>query len=97
MIDFVRINAAAVGALPAICARLLPDGRQLGSEWIVRNPRRDDRRPGSFKINLRTGRWCDFATGDRGGDPVSLVAYLEDISQAEAARLVAGMVGVSCE
>ena len=44
--------------------------------YVALNPTRNDRRPGSFKINIRTGRWCDFATGDRGGDPVSLVAYL---------------------
>ena len=43
---------------------------------MARNPTRPDRRPGSFKINLTTGRWADFATGDRGGDPVSLAAYL---------------------
>ena len=45
-----------------------------GHEYVARNPTRADRRPGSFKINLRTGRWADFATGDKGGDPVSLAA-----------------------
>ena len=40
------------------------------------NPTRPDRRAGSFKVNLRTGRWADFATGDKGGDAVSLAAYL---------------------
>ena len=38
-------------------------------------PRRADHRKGSFKINLTTGRWSDFATGDAGGDLVSLAAY----------------------
>jgi hypothetical protein len=42
---------------------------------------------------LRTGRWADFATGDSGGDPVSLVAYLENVSQGEAARMLARMLG----
>jgi hypothetical protein len=46
------------------------------------------------KINLRTGRWADFATDDRGGDPVSLVAFLEDVSQPEAARRLARMLGL---
>ena len=36
----------------------------------------------------------DFATGDKGGDPVSLVAYLADVSQGEAARLLAKMLGL---
>ena len=84
-IDFEAINRTALAALPAILRRLLPDGRIIGGEWVARNPTRGDRRPGSFKINLRTGRWADFATGDKGGDPVSLCAYVEGVSQGEAA------------
>ena len=53
------------------------------------NPLRDDSRPGSFKVNLCTGRWADFATGDKGGDAISLLAYLRGLSQGEAARLLA--------
>ena len=51
------------------------------------NPCRRDRSLGSFKVNRFNGRWCDFATGDKGGDPVSLVAYVEGVSQSDAARL----------
>jgi hypothetical protein len=94
MIDFEAINVAAFAALPAILRRLLPDGPIIGGEWVARNPTRADRRPGSFKINLRTGRWADFATGDCGGDPVSLVAYLEGCSQPDAARLLGRMLGL---
>ena len=39
-------------------------------------------RPEVPVINLRTGRWTDFATGDGGGDPVSLAAYLAGCGQA---------------
>jgi hypothetical protein len=66
----------------------------LPTASTARNPRRADRRPGSFRINLNTGRWADFATGDGGGDVVSLAAYLFSISQAEAARQIAGMLGI---
>jgi len=59
---------------------------------VALNPRRHDRSPGSFKVNLRTGRWADFATGDKGGDPVSLAAYLFNLSQADAARRLAAML-----
>jgi len=45
-------------------------------------------------VNRFNGRWCDFATGDKGGDPISLVAYLADVSQAEAARWLAQMLGI---
>ena len=93
-IDFAGINRAALGRLPDLLWRWLPDGRIDGREFVSRNPTRPDRRPGSFKINLTNGKWSDFATGDRGGDPVSLAAYLGGISQAEAARELAVMLGL---
>jgi hypothetical protein len=94
-VDFAAVNAAALPALPALLARWLPDGRLLGREWTARNPRRDDHRPGSFRVNVDTGRWADFATGDRGGDPVSLAAYLFNLPQLDAARRLAEVLGVS--
>ena len=93
-VDFSRVNAAALAALPALLDRWLPDGRKQGGEWVARNPKRSDRKAGSFSVNLRTGRWADFATGDKGGDPVSLAAYLHDLRQAEAARRLAEMLGI---
>src|SRR3954464_6157294 len=96
-IDFPRINNAALPVLPALVRRWLPNGRQRGNEYLALNPNRADRHPGSFSINLRTGRWSDFATRDRGGDIVSLAAYLFDISQVDAARRLAGMLGIPPE
>ena len=93
-LDFDAINGAALARLPDILTRWLPGGRVEGLEYVARNPTRSDRRPGSFKVNLHTGRWADFATGDRGGDPVSLAAYLARTSQAEAARRLSSMLGI---
>jgi hypothetical protein len=93
-IAFRHIADAALGRAEMIVQRWLPGGRRDGAEWVCRNPTRDDHRRGSFKINLRTGKWGDFATGDRGGDLVSLASYLFKLSQAEAALRVADMVGV---
>jgi hypothetical protein len=67
-VDFDLINAAALTVLPVLLARWLPAGRQMAGEWVSRNPQRADRQPGSFKINMRTGRWADFATGDKAAD-----------------------------
>ena len=72
MIAFETVNRAALAVLPAVLTRLIPGGKILRHEYVALNPTRNDRRPGSFKINVRTGRWSDFASGDRGGDPVSL-------------------------
>ena len=93
-LDFHEINRAALGNLPALLRRWLPDGHLVGHEYTAVNPTRTDRRPGSFRINTGSGRWSDFATGDRGGDVVSLAAYLSGTGQAEAARALAGMLGV---
>ncbi len=94
-LDFARINRAALARLPDILARWLPRGRVEGAEYVALNPRRADRRPGSFKINLATGQWADFAVdGARGRDTVSLAAYLGDIGQVEAAERLAAMLGI---
>ncbi len=94
IVDFKAVNAAALLRLPELCARWLPEGTRRGSEYVARNPKRNDRHPGSFSINLDTGRWADFATDARGGDVISLAAYLGGMSQADAARRLADMLGV---
>jgi hypothetical protein len=85
-IIFVVVNDACMRNFWEVLATWLPDGKQVGREWVARNPTRADRKAGSFKINLDTGRWADFATNDAGGDPVSLYAYLRGLSQMAAAR-----------
>jgi hypothetical protein len=93
-IDFALVNRVALRELPVLLACWLPGGKRQGHEYVVRNPKRRDRRPGSFKVNLLTARWCDFATGDRGGDAVSLAAYLSGLTQFEAAQQLARMLGI---
>jgi hypothetical protein len=93
-VDFTAINAAANRALPLILMRWLPDGKRRGREFVAKNPTRSDGHAGSFSINLVSGKWSDFATGDRGGDPISLAAYLFGLSQIDAARRVADMLGL---
>jgi hypothetical protein len=44
MIDFDMINRAAIGALPAILARLIPGGKAIAGEYVALNPTRADRR-----------------------------------------------------
>ncbi len=93
-LDFDTINRAALASLPALLRRWLPDGHLVGREYTARNPTRADRRAGSFRINVNSGKWADFATGDKGGDVVSLAAYLSGRGQAEAARVLGDMLGV---
>lgn len=93
-LDFDLVNRSALAVLPAVLGRILPNGKTVAGEYVVLNPTRADRRAGSFKVNMLSGRWADFATGDKGGDVVSLVAYLEGVTQAKAGRLLSEMLGL---
>lgn len=93
-INFKKVNRVALRHLPELVRNWLRDGHMVSGEWVAKNPTRFDRSAGSFMINLSSGKWSDFATGDRGGDVISLAAYLGDISQVEAARRLADYLGV---
>jgi hypothetical protein len=93
-IAFARIAADALGHADLLVRRWLPDGRREGAEWVAINPTRADHRRGSFKVNVTTGRWSDFATNDSGGDLIALAAYLFHLDQAEAACKIAGALGI---
>ena len=94
-IDFAAVNRAAVMALPALCRRWLSDGKREGSEWVVGSLRGEPGR--SLKVRLtgpNAGVWHDFAEGIGGSDPISLAAALFGLSQSEAARRLADMLGI---
>lgn len=93
-INYSAVNNAAQANALELCKCLLPQGRRSGREYEAINPKRDDHSIGSFRINLDKGKWADFATGDAGGDFVSLVAYLRGLCQSEAALLLAAMLGL---
>lgn len=90
---FARVQERALPFLPAILHRVLPNGKTVGSEYMALNPHRSDSALGSFKINLRTGKWADFAIGVSGYDITSLVAYVLRLSQVEASKAVLRMIG----
>lgn len=92
-VDFDAINRRALTVLPALLRKWLPNGQVRGREYVALNPRRDDRHLGSFRINFRSGAWADFAIGARGGDSISLLAYLTNTQQLEAAHLLARQIG----
>lgn len=91
---FAEINSAALADIDKVLSRWLPGGKRKGHEYICRNPRRSDRNPGSFSLNMESGAWADFATGDKGRDIISLIAYLDDVKQSEAARRISELLQV---
>ncbi len=54
-IDFAAVNAAALRVLPSLLQRWVPGGVVRGAEYTALNPKRADRRAGSFRVNTRTG------------------------------------------
>lgn len=84
MIDFDRINAAALPSLLELCQRWLPGGAREGGEYKAGSLAGEKGR--SLSINLRTGVWRDFAADTGGSDPVSLLAAVRGGSMADAAR-----------
>lgn len=95
-VDIKDTARAALAAVDSVLVRWLPEGKRQGSEWVARNPTRHDDAPGSFSVNTATGAWGDFATGDKGGDLVSLVRYLDGLSsQGEAARRLSDFLGTA--
>jgi hypothetical protein len=93
-VNFPRVAEAARQQGERLVPAWLPRGRRLGQEWVGLNPKRDDKHAGSFSINLQSGKWADFATGDRGGDLIALRAYLDGTSQLAAARRLAEELGL---
>ena len=94
-IDFRGLAAAALAQAESLLGQWLPDGHKSGFEWKSRNPVRDDHNEGSFSINTTTGTWADFACDDKGGDLVSLYAYLFcSGDQLAAAKDLAKVLGM---
>lgn len=85
-LNFKQVAQASLSDSLGIVQSLLPNGKRQGSEYVALNPKRADRKLGSFRINLQTGKWADFAIGKTGGDLISLWAYLKDTSQLKAAQ-----------
>ena len=87
-IDFDAINARLLSDYLGTLKQWLPNGKKIGAYWCVGSLAGE---PGeSLKIHARKGLWSDFATGDKGGDPVSLYAAIHGIGQGEAAKRLGG-------
>lgn len=93
-LDFKELASIALANASKVLAHFLPDGKTEGAEYVAKNPTRGDASPGSFKVNVSSGLWSDFATGDSGNDLISLVAYLQQSTMGEAAKVLADLLGL---
>lgn len=85
--DFASVNMAALERYPGLLETWLPGGRMQGQEYVCGSLQGGS--GDSCKVNCGTGKWADFATGEKGGDGISLFASIHGLSQGEAARRLA--------
>ena len=94
---FAEVKRAALQAIDRVLSHWLPGGKRVdgGKEYTAPNPTRADKHAGSLKVNLAKGTWSDFATGDKGGDLIDLVRYLDGSSEVDACNRLADFLGVT--
>lgn len=90
MIDFEKVKRDIINN-PSIVAKYLPDGKKIGPEYRCANI--FGGKGESFAINLNSGLWSDFATGDTGSSLIDLVAKQNDMSYKDAAEMIAKELG----
>lgn len=94
LINYKEVKEKALSHSHLLLKTWLPNGMIKAHEYIALNPTRHDLHLGSFRINMRSGQWADFATSDRGGDLIALLAYLDHSTQSQAARKISAFLGL---
>ncbi|ROL71018.1 DNA/RNA helicase, superfamily II protein [Pseudomonas chlororaphis] len=94
---FAQVKAIALQNIDRVLAHWLPHGKRVdgGKEYTAPNPTRTDKRAGSLKVSLSKGTWSDFAAGDKGGDLIDLVRYIDGGTDVEACNKLAELLNVS--
>jgi putative DNA primase/helicase len=87
-LDFDGLARQLLASAETHLASWLPAGRKRGNSWVAGDL--SGAAGQSLKINLATGAWSDFATGDHGSDLVSLYGAINSISMGEAYRQLGG-------
>jgi putative DNA primase/helicase len=76
----------------ALLEQWLPGGKRAGHEYQCGSVRGGE--GSSCSVNINTGMWADFASGEKGGDLVSLYAASNDLSMGKAALQIARDYGL---
>lgn len=90
-LNFQGLATELLGQARNLLPVWLPGGRLIGREYSC-----SDLRGGngdSFKVNVDTGRWADFAGTEKGGDLISLFAAIEGIGQGDAFKRLSDDTG----
>ena len=91
----IQFKALADALLPmagTLVPDWLPGGRRNGREWTCGSLAGEA--GSSCSVNLVTGKWADFASGEQGVDLLSLYAAIHNIEMHEAAVQLARAHGL---
>ena len=93
-LDFQAVNDRLLSTTRTLLAQWLPGGKFTASEYhcsSIHGGKGD-----SLKVNLETGKWCDFAqpanSGHSGSDLISLYAAINGLEQGTACLRLKKMV-----
>ena len=94
---FAEVKRASHQAIDRVLGHWLPGGKLVDGkkEYTAPNPTRADKHAGSLKVNIEKATWCDFATGDKGGDLIDLVQYLDGGTHIDACNKLADFLSVT--
>ncbi len=91
--DFQKLGDNLLPQARSLLSQWLPGGKIQGHEYVCGSISGG---PGaSFKVNLKTGAWAEFAGDLKGGDLISLYAAIKGLTQAEAYLKLDGKDAVS--
>lgn len=82
MINFEQAANRLLPHAETILSIHCPGGKRRGHEYVASSITGGEGT--SFSLNLTTGRWADFATGEKGKDIISYYAHLKSINNAQA-------------
>lgn len=92
-LDFKGLAEALLARSRELIPAWLPGGKFNGREYYCGSTRGG---PGdSCRVNVKSGKWADFASDDKGGDLISLYASIHGITQGDAAKQLADQLNFS--
>ena len=86
MVNFQELKQQYSQCPMDILKRLVGNGKIEGGDYVALNPRRSDKKTGSFRIDIASGKFHDFATGDSGSGIIDLTAFVYDCDLLTAAQ-----------
>jgi putative DNA primase/helicase len=93
--DYKDLNEQLKISVINLLHEWLPGGQVLGDEYCCGDF--TGRKGKSLKVNLNSTLWSDFATGESGGDLISLYARIKSIGNYEAFQQLASLGGIALD